>query len=276
MAQILDTIPSFDAFAGKAFLQSPYAREQLWEEHYEAAHREVFDAFYAEEPATSGRSALVLDLSKVRVVANQAAPVMTQLISETEPAVAEALGMAGVAGPRHVLLVGPMSASAVVGRLEGQVALFHCLEWFNSTEGARILIAHEDAHAFHQIRMGEPTPTDLAATAFYEGLAIQVSRAVVSGRPEDDYFWYGHDGFADWLPWCRDQRRELEKRFKASLDDPDASETFFGSGLVEGRWRVGFYVADYLVGQLGAPLSDLVSMTPDEGRAAIREALEAG
>lgn len=273
MTQILDTIPTFDSFAGKAFLKSPYAREQLWEQLYEGAHRDVFDAFYAAEPGTEGRNALVLDLSKLRVVANEAAPVMTQLIGEVEPAVAEALGMAGVPRPRHVLLVGPMSASAVVGRLGDQVALFHCLEWFNSAEGARILIAHEDAHAFHQVRLGKDNPTDVAWTAFYEGLAIQVSRVVVAGRADDDYFWYGHEGFADWLPWCRDHVDVLEERLRGALDDPAATETFFGSGFVEGRWRVGYFLADSLVRRLDRPLGELVTMSPDEGRRAVREAL---
>lgn len=273
MTQILDTIPTFDAFAGKAFLKSPYAREQLWEQLYEGAHRDVFDAFYAAEPGTEGRNALVLDLSKLRVVVNEAAPVMTQLIGEVEPAVAEALGMTGAPRPGHVLLVGPMSASAVVGRLDGRVTLFHCLEWFNSAEGARVLIAHEDAHAFHQMQLGKDNPTDVAWTAFYEGLASHVSRVAVPGRPDDDYFWYGHEGFADWLPWCRDHLDVLEERLRAALDDPKATEAFFGSGFVEGRWRVGYFLADSLVTRLDRPLAELANMNPEEGRSAIREVL---
>ncbi|MHB1533326.1 MAG: hypothetical protein ACYC1D_01685 [Acidimicrobiales bacterium] len=275
VTHLLDTIPSFDAFARKGFLQSPYARERLWVEEYEAAYRDVFDAFYAVEPQTSGRAAMVRDLSKVREMVSEAAPVMADLIGEVEPAVARALDMAEAPAPHHVLLVGPMSASAVVGRVADQVTLFHCLEWFNSAEGARLLVAHEDAHAFHQMRLGEASPDDAAWTAFYEGVAVQASRAVVPGRPEEDYFWYGYGGFEDWLPWCREQHKMLEERFAKSLDEPETSDTFFGSGLVDGRWRVGFYLADKLVGRLGRPLPELVAMTVDEGRAAIREALGA-
>jgi len=273
MAHILDTTPAFEAFARKAFLESPFLRETLWEQRYETAHPEVFAAFYAAESSVAGRGALVQDLSQVREVAKYAAPVMTSLIGEVEPVVADAMGMAGAPTPQHVLLVGPMSTSAAVGRLDGDVTLFHCLEWFNSEEGARVLVAHEDAHAFHQMRLEGSLPTDAAWMAFYEGVAMQVSRAVVPGRAEEDYFWYGYAGFSKWLPWCQEQRGALEEGFAAALDDPEAGETYFGSGLVEGRWRVGFYLADYLVGGLGLSIPELISMTVEEGRAAIVRSL---
>lgn len=275
MAHILDTIPSFEAFARKAFLESPYTRETLWEEGYEAAHPRVFTAFYAAEPGRSGRSALVRDLSRVREVARQGAPVMGKLISEVEPDVARILGMEGSEMPRHVLMVGPMSTNVVVGCLDDEVTLFHCLEWFQDNEGARVLVAHEDTHAFHRMQLDGPIPTDAAWTAFYEGLAAQVSRTAVPGRPEADYFWYGHEGFSAWLPWCQEHRDELTERFRSALDDPDTCDTFFGSGLVDGRWRVGFYLADDLVGRLDRSLPELIAMTADEGRTAMREALNA-
>jgi hypothetical protein len=247
----------------------------LWEEGYEAAHPEVFAAFYAVAPERAGRSALARDLSRVREVARAAAPVMAQLITEVEPDVAVALGMEGAALPRHVLMVGPMSTNVVVGSIDGETTLFHCLEWFHEGEGARVLVAHEDSHAFHRAQLDGPVPADAAWTAFYEGLAAQVSRTVVPGRPEDDYFWYGHEGFSEWLPWCQKHRDDLIERFRVGLDDPETGEAFFGSGLVDGRWRVGFYLADDLVGRLGRSLPELVSMTADEGRDAIRQALNA-
>jgi hypothetical protein len=275
VARILDTTPSFEAFARSAFLESPHVREAWWEERYEAAHPEAFAAFYAVEPERDGRAALAGDLSRVRQVANRAAPVMSRLITEVEPEVAGALGMETSPLPRHVLMVGPMSTNAAVGCIDGEVTLFHCLEWFQDGEGARVLVAHEDAHAFHRTRLDGPVPADAAWTAFYEGLAARVSRAVVPGRPEEDYFWYGREGFSAWLPWCREHRDELVERFRTTLDDPETGETFFGSGLIDGRWRVGYYLADDLVGRLGRSLPDLVAMTADEGRSAVRDALSA-
>ncbi|MDQ6837570.1 MAG: hypothetical protein M3137_04310 [Actinomycetota bacterium] len=273
MARLLDTSPTFEAFARKAFLESPIVREQLWEEDYEQVHPEVFEGFYAKAPSGDGRQTLVRELSQVRKLAAIAAPITAELINDVEPVVADLLGVTGGPLPRHVLMVGSMSASAVVGRLEGEVALFHCLEWFSTAEGARVLIAHEDAHALHEIALVEPAPTDAAWTAFYEGLAIQTSRAAVVGRSEEDYFWYGYAGFEQWLPWCRDNRELLMERFSHALDDPEAAETFFGAGLVEGHWRTGFFLADALVGGLGATLAELVAMSPAEGRAAIRDVL---
>lgn len=276
MADILDTIPDFDVFAKKAFLEVPVMRDQMWRQVYEAGHREVFEAFYAGQPGTDGRKALVRELSRVQKLTRDAAPVMKELIEEVEPAVRGALGMPAEPSPGHVLIVGPYSTNVLVGRLAGRVTLFHCLEWFTSAEGARVLVAHEDAHAWHEIATGAgPAPADLAATAFYEGVASQVSRAVVPGRDEADHFWFGHAGFEDWLPWCREHRVELLELFAAALDDPEASERFFGAGLVKDHWRVGYYLADEIVGGLGMSLGDLARTDPAAGGSAVRQAVGA-
>ncbi|MDQ3304498.1 MAG: hypothetical protein M3535_00690 [Actinomycetota bacterium] len=274
MADIVDTSPEFDAFARAAFLESPVVREQLWVERYEGAHPEVFAAYYDGHGTTEGRASVVRDLSTVRTRVRGAAPVEHRLIEEVEPAVGQALGLPGEPAPRHVLLVGSFSTDADVGRLDGRVTLFHCLEWFHSEEGMRLLVAHEDTHAWHEIALGSAPPEDDAAwLAFYEGLAIRATRTVVPGRPEDEYFWYGHGGFAEWLPWCEEHRDDLLARFAAGLDDPTAVETWFGAGLVEGRWRVGYYLADILVSKLDRPLPELVTMTVDEAKAAIKATL---
>ena len=271
MTNILDTSPAFEAFARAAFVESPVVREKLWQDRYEASHPEVFEAYYDGHGTTEGRPALVRDLSTVRSRIRDAAPVVRRLIEEVEPAVAEALGVASDPVPRHVLLVGSFSTDADVGRLGDDVTLFHCLEWFHAEEGMRLLIAHEDAHAWHEIALGLAPPEDDAAwLAFYEGTAIAATRAVVPGRAEDDYFWYGHGGFADWLPWCQEHRDQLLDRFKSDLDDPSAVETWFGGGLVDGHWRVGYFVADQLVTRLGRPLPELVTMTVAEARETIR------
>lgn len=274
MARILDTTPAFDAFARGAFLESPLIRERLWEERYEGAHPEVFEAFYAGSASTEGRSNLVRDLSTVRSRVRDAAPIERRLIEEVEPAVQEALGLPADPAPQHVLVVGSFSVDAEVGRLGDDVALFHCLEWFHGEEGMRVLVAHETTHAWHEIALGVvPPEEDAAWMAFYEGVGILTSREVVPGRPRHQYFWYGHGGFADWLPWCEEHRDELLARFAADLDDPAAVETWFGGGLVEGRWRVGYYVAEAIVADLGRPLPELVAMSVDEARAAVRATL---
>ncbi|MGH9155827.1 MAG: hypothetical protein ACRD1K_08360 [Acidimicrobiales bacterium] len=272
MARILDTTPAFEAYARTAFLDPPAFREAQWRERYEGAHPEVFAAFYADQPDQSGRAALVRELSRVRQLAREAGPVVAGIIEELEPAVAAALGLAVPPDPQHVLMIGPHTTNAVVGRLDGEVVLFHCLEWFFSEGGARVLVAHEDAHALHELALGVRPPQDDAAwLAFSEGLALAVTRRVVAGQPEADYFWYGYGGFEEWLPWCRENRAALLTRFAADLDDPAAAETWFGGGLVDGRWRVGYFVAGELVAALGRSLPELVAMGVDDARTAIRE-----
>lgn len=276
MARILDILPSFEEFARKTFVDSPTVRESRWKDVYESVHPEVFEAFYAGQGESVGTSAVVRELTIVRERVSEGGPVLHRVIEELEPAVREALGVAPNPDPLHVLMVGPYSVNVLVSRLGDDVALFHCLEWFQSEEGSRVLVAHEDAHAWHRIALGlAPPAADAAWTAFSEGLATRVSRQVVPDRPEDDYFWFGHEGFEDWLPWCGEHRDELVARFREELDEEGTAETFFGAGLVEKRWRVGYYLADLLVGSMDAPLPELVALSVDEARAAVREALAA-
>lgn len=293
-ARILDTIPDFEKFARKAGLESPVIREQLWAELYRDAHPEVFEVFFAEQAGREGMHALVRELSKVRMRVKDASPVMPELINAVEPAVREAIGMDGGSGdepdgetqpggelpgdgagrsPLHVLMVGTFSTNGFAGKLGDEVAVFHCLEWFSGPEPTRVFIAHEDAHAWHMLKLGDEPPQDLAWTAFYEGLAIQVSRQVEPDRPEDDYFWYGIAGFEDWLGECRKDEDKLLEKFKGSLDEDDAVDAFFGGGFVEKKWRTGYFLADLLVGRMGKAPVELAAMTVEEGRRAIKDLL---
>jgi hypothetical protein len=271
--RLLDTTPAFEQFAKKAFLQPPVVRSDLWRRHYEAAHPDVIEALTAECGELSV-PAVVRNLSHVRRLVTEAAKAMPDLIAEIEPKVQRVLNVAGDPEPLHVLVVGAFAANAVVGRVGDDVALLHCLEWYSGPEAARVLIAHEDTHAWQRLVM-DPPEADLAWHAFSEGLAVRVSRAVVPDRPENEYFWYGVEGFEEWLPWCRENHDELLERFREALDDPEAIDAFFGSGFVEGRWRVGFYVADEVIGRLKGELHELVGMSPDDAKAAVREALHA-
>lgn len=274
VARILDTIPDFVALTKATFLKDRVTRGTLWEERYRARHAEVFSAFFAGHGDPEQVPTLIHRLSDVRRTVEEAASVMPGIIEEVEPAVRATLRLSDVPEPLHVLMVGTFSANACVVRVDEDVAVLHCLEWFSGRETARVLVAHEDTHAWHETLLGAPPPEDLAWTAFAEGIAIQVSRKVVPGRPEGDYFWYGIMGFEDWPDWCAQHRELLFDRFKSALDDEGGTEAFFGGGFVEERWRTGFYVADQLVEGLGAELPDLVRMSVDEGRDLIRTALK--
>ncbi|MGI8983141.1 MAG: hypothetical protein ACR2HM_01185 [Acidimicrobiales bacterium] len=222
-------------------------------------------------------AAMVRQFSEIRQRVKDAAPVMTGIIEEVDPRVAELLDAEADPAPLHVLMVGTFATPSTVGAVGDEVAVFHCLEWFQTAEGARVLTAHEDSHAWHQIalnRKGEaPADDDLAWIVFSEGFATQVSRAAVPGAPEVDYFWYGHPESQGWLPWCQEHLDELRKHVRASLEIPEAIETFFGAGLVDGKWRVGHYLADQLVAGLDRSLPELAAMSVEEARAAVRDAL---
>jgi hypothetical protein len=253
-------------------------RELLWRNVYQAANTDVFKAFdEATGGVEGGMAAMVRELSDVRKRVREAAPLMSGMIEEIDPRLAELLGLAPDDAPVHVLMVGTFTTNSAIGALGDDVAVFHCLEWFQSPEGTRVLVAHEGSHGWHRIaleRKGETPPEDdMAWMIFSEGLATQVSRAAVPDAPEIDYFWYGHPEAQDWLPWCQQHVAELRKHVRAALDIPEALETFFGGGLVDGKWRVGYYLADQVVAGLGKSLRELAAMSVDEARAAIRSAL---
>ncbi|MEX2619781.1 MAG: hypothetical protein WD250_06140 [Egibacteraceae bacterium] len=276
MARILDTIPDFVALAKAAFLEDRATRGYLWDERYRSRHPEVFAVFFDGHGDADQVPAVTHKLTDVRRVVEPAAPIVTRLIEEVEPAVRDTLGLAGLPEPMHVLMVGTFSTNAAVVRLDGEVAVLHCLEWFGEPDTQRVLVAHEDTHAWHETLLGQAPPTDLAWTAFAEGLAIQVSRAVAPDRPEADYFWYGVAGFEEWLPWCRENQDLVLQRFGKALDEDEqeATEMFFGAGFIDDQWRVGFYVADALVASLDAGVDELVRLSVEDGREAIRTALD--
>ncbi len=275
VALIRNTIPDFQRFAARALSEEEGTRQHLWEELYRAAHPDVFTAFFAGHGSRDGVAPLVRRLRGLRARVQEAVSVLPQVIEEVEPLVRQTLQVPEPPAPLHVLMVGTFSANAFVDRLDEAVAVFHCLEWFSGLDPSRVLVAHEDTHAWHEIVLGTTLGHDPAWTAFAEGLAIEVSRTVVPGRPEEEYFWYGLAGFEDWLPWCRENRDLLRQRFRERLDDENAVEAFFGGGLVEDRWRVGFFLADELVRELGVPLPELVRMSVEEGRQALRSTLGA-
>lgn len=224
-------------------------------------------------------AAMVKELSGIRTRVREAGPVMTDIIGELDPRLGSLMGLRPEPSPVHVLMVGTFTTNSAVGRIGGDVAVFHCLEWFQTVEGTRVLVAHEGSHGWHEIALelaGEAAPKDdLAWMVFSEGLATQVSRAAVPDAAEIDYFWYGHPEAQGWLPWCEGHLDELRKHVRASLDIPEAVETFFGGGLVDGKWRVGYYLADRVVAGLGRSLPELVAMRVDEARDAVRAALSA-
>ncbi|MDP9073945.1 MAG: hypothetical protein M3N98_07190 [Actinomycetota bacterium] len=277
--RILDTMPAFEAFARKAGVESPFQRELLWKAEYRAAHPEVFAGFDAAVPGSNGGvPTMARELSRIRTRAKEGAPVMREIITEVDPTVATVLGAQAEPSPVHVLMVGAFATNSVVGWVGDDVAVFHCVEWFQSADGARALVAHETAHARHRLalrRAGQPMPPDddLAWAIFAEGLATQASRAVAPGLSEVDYFWYGHSEMEDWVPWCDEHATQLRAQLRSAVDTPGAAEAFFGAGMIDGRWRVGYHAADRLVAGLGRTLPELVALPVAVARQAVCDAL---
>jgi hypothetical protein len=274
VARTIDTAPAFEAFAGAAALESPFAREQLWRDQYEASHPEVFAAFYTGAASPRRPLAQVRQLARVRQQARDGALALGPVIDEVDETVRTLLDLPPEPAPTHVLLVGGGSVNASVGRLADDVAVFHCLEWFRSADDWRVLAAHETTHAWHEIALKvSPPEDDLAWITFSEGLAVRASLEAVPGRPECDYFWYGHAGFDGWMAWCHAHRDELRSNMRDHLDDPFAASALFGPERYNGHSRTGYFVAAELLAATGRSLSDLVRLGVDEASDLIRSAL---
>lgn len=274
MPRIIDTSKAFDAFAASVEMETPLIREMRWKETYEGGYPEVFDAFYTAQGSRDRPAGMLHNLSRVRRHAREAAAALPEIIEEIDAAVGKALGFEPGQGPVHVMLVGTAGANAVVGRLGDEMAVFHSLEWFQAPEPAKVAAAHETAHGWHQMHLTEEEPLeDSGWPVFEEGLAVQTSRAVVPGRPEEEYFWYGLPGFEEWAKWCAEHATKLRHRLHHALEDPSKLGNMFGSGAVEGHHRTGYHVADALVAEMHTPLPELARMSPTDAASAIRDAV---
>jgi hypothetical protein len=116
----------------------------------------VFNGFAeAAGGQTEGLAAMVRQFSEVRQRVKEAAPLITLMIDEVDPAVARVMAVDTDPAPLHVLMVGTFATPSTVGTVGDEVAVFHCLEWFQTSEGTRVLVAHEDTHAWHQIALNQ-------------------------------------------------------------------------------------------------------------------------
>lgn len=239
----------------------------------------MFAALVAVDPDLgSDLLRLVRNLTQVRQQVADNGSVVASVIEELDPVVAKTLDASGAGTPLHVLAVGTFSINAGVGQLGDDIAVFHCIEWFQTFLGERALVAHETAHAYHRLLLRQngqalPPEDDLAWMLFSEGLATQASRLAAPELAEVDYFWYGFPNMAEWLEWNTEHAGELEALAAAEIENPKAVDMLFGGGTVEGRWRVGFPLADRLVAGLGATVPDLARLPVDQARQAMKEAL---
>lgn len=278
MPDILDTIPAFEEFAREAALESPVFREKLWRQRYEEAHAEAFEGYYATQTSRSRPTRMVRELAAVRRRVEGYAPVLRQAIEDVDAVVRDLLDAPTGAAPLHVLMVGNGATNAIVGRLAGRVAVYHCLEWTQPAVAAKVLTAHEVTHAWQQLllRSDGPGDADLAWLVYCEGLAIQTSRMAVPERPEQEYFWYGLSGFEAWPDWCRSRRAQLRTRLLAGLDGSAEAVQMFTGQVADEPSRTGYFIADDLVGALGRPLAQLARMAPAEARSVVRAGLATG
>ncbi len=282
VTEIIDTTPAFEEFAAEAALESPVFREKLWRERYEGAYPDVFEGYYATLGSRARPTRMVRELAAVRRRVRAYTAILQQVIEDIDPIVRDLVQAPLSPAPVHVLMVGTGATNAIVGRLCGRVAVYHCLEWTQPAAAARVLTAHESTHAWQQTfpNVEAPKPTDLAWLMFWEGVAIQTSRIAVPDRPEQEYFWYGLAGFETWPDWCRARRVQLRERILLGIDgstEAEAEAEAMFTGQVAGEpSRTGYFVADDIVGGLRRTLPELARTRVADARSAVRVALERG
>jgi len=122
VARLLDTIPSFLAYAKRAAPEAPWLRENLWKEQYHSAHPKVFKAYAVHQGEPAPRH-LSHRLYTVRQTVERAAALWPAILEEAEPRVRKLLEAEEVVSPLHVLMVGTFTTNAFVGRLGSEAAV---------------------------------------------------------------------------------------------------------------------------------------------------------
>jgi len=201
MAVVLrDLVPAFLEFWAKAAQEPPERQVELWDEYVAANPDVVNDAT---------RSGSTVDPVKVlagypgrQELIRANAPLVGGWITEAFDLVAPALAAAHAEMPA-VALVGLGRSNGWVSEVDGRYTLFLAVEQIADVDGARILAAHELAHALQLPLPAQPWPEDgtLGETIYAEGFATALTAELLPEYELAEHLWFG-TGYESWLAEC--------------------------------------------------------------------------
>lgn len=146
------------------------------------------------------------------------------------------------------------------------------------SDSSDILLAHELTHIVHA-RIAKLTgewERTIASTVLQEGLAAQVSKAVVPGEPDESYIEHKKG----WLQSCRENKTEILTNIIPFLKEA-SSETVakftFGNGATNHEreaYYVGWEIVQHLIDN-GATFEEIASIAEDHMPEYVNKAIDA-
>jgi hypothetical protein len=277
MAMIIDDrTVSFAAMADEFAHASSSERQRLWAE-YESRHHELFEFYYSEWASRHRVPTRLPRLAaETRLVAERAGR-LRALIPTVAEATAAELGQRS-AELHFVLFVGVYASNAWVTSFRERPTAFFCVEQLPDIPYDEILVAHETAHALHQIvRQGHWRDTSVLHRLFEEGLATLSSAVARTDHADGDYLWFA-PGFDGWVRDCAAAWPVIRNDLLAAAPDSSAAiAALFHAGRSHRQLpdRSGYYAGLKVLRELKSrySLNELIAWSANRATDEVRRSL---
>ena len=281
-----DLTGAFFAFWERAAGRRLAEQRRLWDEEYEAPHRELF-------AASGGRHGGPDEIAAAFGRYQQELPRLRRSVPRIKTSIATLASKLDAlfetaATVRWVVLVGAYHSDGWLAYVDGEPVCFVAVEMLADPPLSDVLLAHEGAHACHAQAAGSAWDgmTTLAQMLFVEGLAVVASRTVVPGMPDGTYLWPGRETTAGggnieaWIADCERLWPELRAALRRELDadgDDVLAAYFLGSASGRVPVRAGYFAGFRLVRALAErhPVAELAVWSPDRIQAEVSALLDA-
>ncbi|WP_344168286.1 hypothetical protein [Kribbella lupini] len=248
---VRNLVPDFLEFWDQARAEDEQGQLTLWAEYVER-HPEVIDDFRRSGREPDPRAALGLYPKALELIRANA-EAADGWVHEAAELVAPVLDA------RHlelqaVVMVGLGTANGWVSDFGGRPTLFLAVERIPDATAARILAAHEFAHAV-QLPLPEVPWTDIGPLGqwiYSEGFATALTAELLPEYGLAEHLWFG-DGYDDWLVDCLQVLPAAESAILSDLESED--DEVVGRYLTRNQGspfpdRVGYLVGTRLVQDL--------------------------
>jgi hypothetical protein len=216
-----------------ADLEDHASRLRAWASDYEAAHQDVFDAYYRSYSDPQDRDGAVADVPRfsrlVREREARAEAIARQ--AEKEFAAQGLLEEIDV-----VLMVGNHTSNGWIDEFHGRQTMFVALEYLGAPPYDALLFSHEAVHLAHIHHGVQSWPGDIGSHLIQEGIATAASRELHPGLSDSAYLW-NDDQHDSWVAECREAERALTAVVLEEMTTP--AEAAHVEGLFDPRCQAG-------------------------------------
>jgi hypothetical protein len=216
-----DVTTSFAPVAEAFARASTSERQRLWA-GYEDRNRDLFDLYYSDWARREDAAVMLPRLAVETPLIEEHTTRLRALVPRLAETTAATLGQHSVK-LHFVFFVGVYASNAWVTSYRQQPTAFFCVEQLPYTPYDEILIAHETAHAVHQLRrQGDWRETAVLHRLFEEGLATLSSTVVKPDHSDGEYLWVAPD-FDGWVRDCEAAWPAIRDHVLAAASDSRTS-----------------------------------------------------